>query len=495
MPKSTIDSIDLWQCPWCYTCPIVPPKSHKSQKSAAALQYTALSDTLLSQIEDTVKSSLQNFNLPDFMGIQSQLNTLTEAVDSFSRVRSADAPLPDYHEFAEEELVESIPHTPSPEETIGSRPFSDYKENFITEQVANEIRTFLDAEQFKQEGKRGVISYGEKYKYMGSRSLDPKPIPDILKPLLDSINEDSGHMLNQILVNKYTGKDASLPSHSDDERDINPSSSIFTVSIGDPAKVTFCPIGNGEKMELTVAHRSLYAMTRDSQNVFKHEILPNPSNRVRYSLTFRHVHWTHLNSTYAVGDSNFGKIKFGEGKGCIGKSTPGMKDFAPMVESINPRKCMSHSNIVVMCGTNNLKERDVDVLTTYKIYKGKFEEIRRLNSKGNLFVCPVLPSRNADINKNIIQFNRLIFDDLVKSNLNINVVHGFGGFVDSGGLLRSALHDRRTSEDVLHINAAGYRILVGCIKRTIFNVKNMKNRPSTGRLFSTAVQGTPLNPT
>ena len=495
LPKSTVDSIDLWQCPWCYTCPIVAPKSHKSQKTAAALQYTALSDTLLSQIEETVKTAISNCDIPNFVGIESQLNKLTVAVESFSRVRPADTPFPDPQELAEEEPVESIPHTPSPNELIDCQPYSDYKENYISEELAEEIKTFLDSEQFKSEGKREVISYGEKYKYMGSRSLDPKPIPDILKPLLDSLNEGLGYTMNQILVNRYTGKDACLPSHSDDEKDINPSSSIFTVSIGDQTNVSFCSTVDDEKKDLTVTHRSLYAMTRDSQNVFRHEILPNPSNRVRYSLTFRHVHWTHLNSTYAVGDSNFGKIKFGEGKGCVGKSTPGMRDFYPKVESINPHKCMSHSNIVVMCGTNNLKERDVDVLTTYKIYKGKFEEIRRLNSKGNLFVCPVLPSRNADINKNIIQFNRLIFDDLVKSNLNINVVHGFGGFVDSGGLLRSALHDRRTSEDVLHINAAGYRILVGCIKRTIFNVKNMKNRPSTGRLFSTAVQGTPLNPT
>ena len=97
-------------------------------------------------------------------------------------------------------------------------------------------------------------------------------------------------------------------------------------------------------------------------------------------------------STYAVGDSNFGKIKFGEGKGYVGKSTPGLKDFAPTVESIEPSKCLSYCNVVIMCGTNNLKKSNVDVLKTYKTYKGKFEEIRKLNPKCNLFVCPVLCS-------------------------------------------------------------------------------------------------------
>ena len=132
-----------------------------------------------------------------------------------------------------------------------------------------------------------------------------------------------------------------------------------------------------KKKELTVKHRSLYSMTKESHNIFKHEILPNPNNSNRYSITFRCVHWKYLNSTYAVGDSNFGKIKFGEGKGYVGQSTPGLKDFAPTVESIEPSKCLSYCN--VDCCYH------VDVLETYKPYKGKFEEIRKLNPKCNLF--------------------------------------------------------------------------------------------------------------
>ena len=492
IPKSTVDQIDLWQCPWCYSCPLLPPKTHKSQKTAAALQHTAVSDAILTQVEDTVKFALANCELPDFKSIESQLKALTEAVDSFSNSATVNVQSQEPPEHLEKVLEESIPHSPNQD---GRRyePYSDYRENFISEELAGNIQEFLENEQFRKEGKREVVSYGEKYKYMGSRSLNPKPIPDVLKPLLDSLNGDLDYSLNQILVNKYTGKDACLPSHSDDEKDINPSSSIFTVSIGDSANVSFCSKVDGEKKDITVTHRSLYAMSRGSQNVFRHEILPNPTNTIRYSLTFRCVHWTHLNSTYAVGDSNFGRIKFGEGKGCVGKSTPGLKEFAPTVESIDPTKCMSHSNIVVMCGTNNLKQDDVDVLTTYRIYKGKFEEIRRLNPKSNIFVCPVLPSRKLEINQRIVQFNRLIFDDLVYSGLNVNVVNGFNAFVDRGGILKSTLHDKRTTEDVLHINEAGYRILVRCIKTTIFNTKRARNTPSTGRLYSNVTQDQTLS--
>ena len=171
-------------------------------------------------------------------------------------------------------------------------PYTIYKENFIAEEYASEIQDFLGFESFHTEGKRQVVSYGEKYKYVGCNNIRPKPIPDILKPMLESLHKNLEYSLDQVLVNKFSGREACLPSHSDDERDINPSSNIFTVSLGDSANVLFSCFGNEEKTELAVKHRSLYFMTKESQNVFKHGILPNPNNLNRYySITFRCVHW------------------------------------------------------------------------------------------------------------------------------------------------------------------------------------------------------------
>ena len=76
-----------------------------------------------------------------------------------------------------------------------------------------------------------------------------------------------------------------------------------------------------------------------------------------------------------------------------------------------------------------MENEDEEILTIYKKYKGKFEEIRKLNPKCKLFVCPVLPTRDQSINARIMQFNRLIFRDLAKSNLDVLVVHGFSDFV------------------------------------------------------------------
>ena len=71
---------------------------------------------------------------------------------------------------------------------------------------------------------------------MGSKSHRTKSVPEVFQPLLGKICESIGYKLNQILVNKYSGPDALLPKHSDNEY-INPDSEILTVSIGDTATV------------------------------------------------------------------------------------------------------------------------------------------------------------------------------------------------------------------------------------------------------------------
>ena len=235
-------------------------------------------------------------------------------------------------------------------------------------------------------------------------------------------------------------------------------------------------------------------MTRESQNYIKHQVTPNESNEVRFSITFRAVHWQNFNSTYAVGDSNFGRIKFGEGRGKMGASTPGYVDWAPCINNLDPRKGASYRNIVIMVGTNDLKTNEVDVLDTYKLYKGKVELFRKYNPKGNIFICPVLPSRDKNLNRRVNEFNRYLHDDLIQTNLRVSFVYGFNEFADRDGMLRSALHDCRTQNDVLHINDRGYCILVRLIKLALFSMKRGKGKQTTGRTYANVARGGPPNP-
>lgn len=483
IPKSIIASLDHWLCPWCFVSPYTPPRGHKSVKQGTALTTAVISDSIVTQVEDAVKKCISNQNEELSKEIQARLSTLVNEVTTFKDQITTLNPNENFSGNVADSLIESITEDAAP---VPEKAYCTYKPNFISEEYALELREFLDRETFTTEGKREVVSYGEKYKYMGSKNNGTKPVPEVLQPLLTQLNEDIGFQLNQILINKYTGPEALLPKHSDNEYDINPDSDIFTVSLGDTTTVKFTSNTTSEIINLPVEHRSLYSMKRSSQNYFKHQIDVNPNNVVRYSITFRSIHWTFLNSLYAVGDSNFGKIQFGEGKGKVGKSTPGKRDWAATVNGIIPSKCMSYKNVVTMVGTNDLKLPDCNVVNTYRKYKGKLEQIRELNPRCNIFVCPVLPSRSRKINERIFQFNRLLFDDLVHCDINVQLVRGLGEFLDRGNLLRSTLHDQRTNEDVLHINDHGYRILVKCIKHAIFSYKSKAK--STGRSYANSLR-------
>ncbi len=188
-----------------------------------------------------------------------------------------------------------------------------------------------------------------------------------------------------------------------------------------------------------------------------------------------------------MGDSNFGRIKFGDGWGTIGRCTPGMKDWAAKVEDIVPLKAASFRNVVTMCGTNNLKSDDCNVEGTYRVYKGKLEEIQRLNPRVNLFVCPVLPTRDGSINDRVFKFNALLRTDLNICGLKVKIVNGLSSFVDNQGLLKAHLHDTRTESDVLHINDAGYCMLVRHIKAAIFGNK-FGSKVHSSRPYARAVR-------
>ena len=484
LPKSIVNQLDHWQCPWCFTCPFEPPKKHKSRSTAKTLVNTVLSDAIVTQIENSIKSSVANSNSELLSSIRKDLDKLSKGVEEFGQsAKHHSQESIEKTEIGQQGPISSIKSDSEPPQCEAY----SYKANFISDEQAADLVSFLDQEEFTVEGTRKVSSYGEKYHYKGSNNSN-KPIPEELSWLTDKVKSELSleYELNQVLVNKYESS-AALPPHSDNEGSIRPDSCIFTVSLGCSGNIEFTHINSGSKQELSVEANSIYSMSRQSQNFYKHHVLQNNSDQVRYSITFRCVHWTFYNSTYAVGDSNFGRIEFGSGRGKVGTATPGIRDWAACVKDIVPTKCASYRNIVVMCGTNDLKDGQCDVQKTYQTFKGKIEEIRELNQNGNIFVCPILPTRDQVINQKVNAFNRYLFNDLQQANLKVIIVQGFKEFADYRGFLNTILHDKRTPNDVLHINNKGYCILVKLIKQAIFSVKNKANKNVTGRLFSDVI--------
>ena len=118
----------MWQCPWCYKCPMVPPSSHRSLKTSSALQKMAISAEILTKIEETVKLAITNCQAPNLKSIESQLSKLSEAVETYSKKEPliTQPPSSNNIRIATEELIESSPHVSSVTPTC--TPYAIYKE-------------------------------------------------------------------------------------------------------------------------------------------------------------------------------------------------------------------------------------------------------------------------------------------------------------------------------------------------------------------------------
>ena len=211
LPKSTIDSLDMWQCPWCYTCPIAPPNNHKSTKTASALQNQVISDSILTKIEDTVKFAISNCQKegnpsesPLFRNIEEKLSKLSSEVESFSK-QQAKPPLFTNPSDDQPTNIESIREESDSENLPPQAPFEEYRQNFLSIDQANKLKVFLDKESFAKEGSREVVFYGQQHHYRGSKK-EPKKIPAEIQEVLDMINTEVEYDINQVLVNKYTGQ-------------------------------------------------------------------------------------------------------------------------------------------------------------------------------------------------------------------------------------------------------------------------------------------------
>ena len=387
------------------------------------------------------------------------------------------------------------PQQPKPVINIEDTPLThktkhieELVDDFLTAEEEKDIIETLEQASFVSEGNRGVLQFGEHYKYMGSRTK-PKDCPESLKKLMDKINQEfsKSHQdrryhydINSCLVNRYESNMSVLPEHSDNEGDINPLSSIFTLSLGATRTVLFRDLQSNEEKPVSCKGKSMYRMTRHSQDFYKHQIKaePDQANGPRYSLTFRSIHWSNFNSTMLIGDSNFGKIQFGTGKGKVGQATPGFRSFNPKTSDIDPLACTSYRNVVVMTGTNDLKKNnlsDTEILDLYKVYKTKISQIKKHNPNCKIFVCPVLPTKSREINKHVFSFNKYIHNDLIQSSLGINFVEGFIEFVDRQTSLIRRDFAVSDSNDILHINdTKGVRLLVKLIKLSIFSAKSSK---------------------
>ena len=432
--------------------------------------------------------------------ISVELASLKSSVDALEKTASA------VSQFPQNRVAAEVPsELPSSAKLYAHEqlPVESSSEDFITAELENELcQTFESIkDEFKLEGSRSVLYYGEKYQYTGARSsVRDSPIPPSIASLMDRINNElctgDKPSVNSCLVNRFEGSESYLPQHSDNEPTIHPESNIITLSLGSECTLTFSNKGSENSvLQHLSSSRSIYSMTRKSQEIYDHRIdQGSVANGIRFSLTFRSISRLNRNATCIVGDSNTAGLKFGsDPKRSFGKSLPGKRFPATLLDDINPYDCNGYSNVVVMCGINNIKSDNIKTPANIRgVYNGlvaKIVQIQSINPKAHVFVCPVLPTKLTELNRKGICFNNMIMNELLPSNFGVTFVDGFQEFLDENGLLSRELSrefNRFKRPDFLHLNWGGLAKL-GCLIR---NTVILRRSGGVDRRTRTRVDGT-----
>ena len=348
-------------------------------------------------------------------------------------------------------------------------------EDFISKEENSKLREFLSKVEFRKEKGHGVKNFGEPYRYAGAgdSSQARTEIPEIFNPVIKKISEEYPNCtINECLVNCYR-TDSQISDHSDDEFEIDPESNIFCLSLGQERSIVFRDRASHVETTHVARDGSLYVMTRSSQDYFTHRIDQDSTSNgaVRYSLTFRHIGDRFKNSTIVIGDSNTTDLKFGEGFGTMGAKIPGKRVKAANVEDINPHDCAGFANVVIVTGTNNLRCENIssraDIVKIFQTLQQKISAIQGIRNNIKITIMPVLPTRFREMNRQIMCYNRMVYDKFVHAQTYFNIkMANLCEFLDREQLLRRDLSRRG---DAIHLNDRGISVFVPCIKNLILN--------------------------
>ena len=483
IPKQAIESIlKTWICPWCWTCPFPKTANHKSNANDDKLLSETMASSIVQNVTDKLtesfKTSIQPYCDEKVAAIEDQIKTLTKELTDFKNRPSWTS------SFPEETLELSIATLTSDE-----RPILDDRQNYLPGDELDEIQSFLkscnEQKKFKNKNGRSTLCFGEQYAYTGSHDQpESTEIPDCLKRLIQKVKVDyelSETMTpNSVLINHYPKKSnpkdcpSSLPSHSDNEMDTQSGSCISTYSVGAPRPITFSAIHSEETDSHIASHNSMYVMTRASQAWYKHMMMDVDKCDERFSITLRSVKSQNKKSLVLIGDSNTKPVKFGCGKGTIGESYPGRRVKAAKISNINPADCCEYANAIIACGTNDLRLSEVDmadpgsyVHTLVNTLREKLEQIKLLSPKTNVIFMPVLPTRDAQMNHFIQNFNTAVFNSDFRKRLGVTMPPIYS-FLDKKQLL--SLHLTRDS-DSIHLGGKGISMFVRIMKEAIFHCR------------------------
>ena len=187
-----------------------------------------------------------------------------------------------------ESIVESetyvVPLVKLPYIHLSNQPFSSFDVNTLDKDSAFDIKLH----------NRSMCYYGDSNYSYNNIVHQSRPIPssnNYLCKILEHLHTVIPDIqYNSILLTKYMNGSQYIDFHSDDEPEIEPTSDIITISLGETRQAKFRGINVNDsypEQSLTVGHGDVFIMSRDSQNFFQHSISADSSQEIRISITLR----------------------------------------------------------------------------------------------------------------------------------------------------------------------------------------------------------------
>ena len=175
-----------------------------------------------------------------------------------------------------------------------------YYKCFINDKMLKMTKNFISMQPFTFQGKnRPTIQlYGDqKYIYNSyTRNLSPTSLDEatVLKKVLHGVNAALNTNFNSILVNRYSSPDVYLPWHKDNEKKLDKTAPIVTLSLGAERSFQFSINQNHPILDVTLEDNSLMVMEPWTQVKYYHQLAKGNPNLTtqwgeRYSLTFRRL--------------------------------------------------------------------------------------------------------------------------------------------------------------------------------------------------------------
>lgn len=238
------------------------------------------------------------------------------------------------------------------------------------------------------------------------------------------------------LVTHYPDGNAYIPRHSDNEQQIVPDSTIFTVSVGATRTLRLVPtMGLLSQHSFLVNHGSVYSMSSNSQHIWSHEIVRDEKcKEPRVSFTFRQLidppartpippikrpepvkPWSRIvmgshrkillltdSILQSTPEAIFNRIPEHL---CIKKINYELKDV------FNFEAEFRHSNFVILaCGLNDLSRYGKTCHTLADLVTKRLSHCCDKYPDTTFIFCSLLRTRHQWLNDEIDQFNRIMMD-------------------------------------------------------------------------------------